>query len=211
MMPASTEASGFSRKSIGLRTGVTLEYVRHGEPAGVPVIFLHGITDSWRSFEGMLPHLPPGVDAYAVSLRGHGGSSLPAYGYRAADFAGDVDAFMDALGIPSSVIVGHSMGSAVALRLAVDYPIRTRALVLIGAVANWGVNPAVQEVMAVVAAFRDRVNPTFVREFQMSTVATPRPARAHRHRRRREPARADACLESGVCGADLRRRLEGPP
>ena len=54
-------------------------------PSGVPVIFLHGITDSWRSFEGMLPHLPAGVDAYAVSLRGHGGSGLPAHGYRAAD------------------------------------------------------------------------------------------------------------------------------
>lgn len=175
MITAATVATGFSRKNIDLRTGVTLEYVRHGEPSGVPVIFLHGITDSWRSFEGTLPHLPPGVDAYAVSLRGHGGSGQPAHGYRAADFAGDVDAFMDALSIPSAVVVGHSMGSAVALRLAVDYPVRTRALVLIGAVAKWGANSAVQEVMAAVAAFGDRVDPAFAREFQVSTVATPVP------------------------------------
>ena len=168
-------ASGFSRKSIDLRTGVTLEYVRHGEPSGVPVIFLHGITDSWRSFEWVLPHMPPGMDAYAVSLRGHGGSGRPAHGYGPTDFARDVDAFMDALGIRSAVVVGHSMGSAVAQRFALDYPSRTRALVLIGAVASWGANPAVQDVMAAVAAFSDRVDPAFAREFQEGTVATPMP------------------------------------
>lgn len=166
--------SGFTPTLIGLRTGVTLEYVRHGDPTGVPVIFLHGITDSWRSFEWMLPRLASGIDAYAVSLRGHGGSGKPKQGYAPADFARDVEAFMDAVGLPSAVVAGHSMGSAVALRFALEYPFRTRALVLIGALAAWAPNPAVAEVMRVVAAF-DWVNPAFAREFQLSTIASAVP------------------------------------
>ena len=81
---------------------------------------------------------------------------------------------MDAVGLPSAVVAGHSMGSAVALRFALEYPFRTRALVLIGALAAWAPNPAVAEVMRVVAAF-DWVNPAFAREFQLSTIASAVP------------------------------------
>ena len=45
-------------KTIELTNGVKLQYVEQGDPAGAPVLFLHGITDSWRSFEPVLPHLP---------------------------------------------------------------------------------------------------------------------------------------------------------
>ncbi len=169
-------APGFSRNDITLSSGITLEYVRRGNPSGVPVVFLHGITDSWRSFEWMLPHLPAAMNAYAVSVRGHGGSDRPAHGYEMQDFARDLDGFMERLGIRSAVVVGHSMGSAVALRFALDYPSRTGALVLIGATATWSANPAAVEVAAAVARFTDSVDPPFVREFQLSTVATAVPS-----------------------------------
>ncbi len=55
-----------------LPTGVTLPYAVSGDPAGIPVLMLHGLSDSWRSFEGVLPYLPPGIRAYALSQRGHG-------------------------------------------------------------------------------------------------------------------------------------------
>jgi pimeloyl-ACP methyl ester carboxylesterase len=42
-------------RSIALSTQVTLPYVEQGDPAGVPVLLLHGVTDSWRSFELVLP------------------------------------------------------------------------------------------------------------------------------------------------------------
>ena len=51
---------------ISLSTGVRMEYVEHGNTEGVPVIFLHGVTDSWRSFERVLPLLPPGIHAFAL-------------------------------------------------------------------------------------------------------------------------------------------------
>ena len=48
-------------KSVALPTGVTLPYVEQGDSTGVPVVLLHGGTDSWRSFQPVLPYLP-GVD-----------------------------------------------------------------------------------------------------------------------------------------------------
>jgi non-heme chloroperoxidase len=201
--------SGFDRREIGLRTGVTLEYVRHGDPTGVPVIFLHGITDSWRSFEWMLPQLAPGIDAYAVSLRGHGGSGRPTHGYAPADFARDVDAFMDAVGLPSAIVAGHSMGSAVALRFALEYPYRTRALVLIGAVAAWAANPAASEVMAAVAAF-EHVDPAFARDFQLSTIATAVPPELIEiavEESLRVPLHVWKGAFAGLASADVRREL----
>jgi pimeloyl-ACP methyl ester carboxylesterase len=49
---------------VELPDGLELDYVDQGDRDGVPVVFLHGITDSWRSFEPVMPHLP-------ASLRGH--------------------------------------------------------------------------------------------------------------------------------------------
>ncbi len=40
-----------SVKSIELQASVMLQYVEQGETSGLPVVFLHGVTDSWRSFE----------------------------------------------------------------------------------------------------------------------------------------------------------------
>src|SRR5688572_7520658 len=96
-------------KTIALPGGITLHYVERGDPAGVPVLLLHGYTDSWRSFEPVLPFLPPGVRAFALTQRGHGDSDRPATGYHPDDFVSDVEAFLDALGIESAVVVGHSM------------------------------------------------------------------------------------------------------
>ena len=75
------------KKFVSLSTGVRIEYVEQGKGDGVPVIFLHGVTDSWRSFERMLPLLPPDIHAFALSQRGHGDSSRPTSGYRLAVFA----------------------------------------------------------------------------------------------------------------------------
>ena len=78
--------------SVALGNDVTLEYAERGDPQGVPVIFLHGVTDSYRSFDPVLPYLPDGVRAFAISQRGHGHSSRPLSGYRFDDFAGDCTA-----------------------------------------------------------------------------------------------------------------------
>jgi non-heme chloroperoxidase len=170
MRDAAAVSAGVKRAALS--TGVTLEYVEQG--AGAPVVLLHGVTDSWRSFDPLLAALPPTVHAYAVTQRGHGGSDKPAAGYRYADFAADVVAFLDAVGVPKAVIVGHSMGAVVALRVACTAPERVAGLFLLGAVPTWAEHSELQSLWdAAIGTFADPIDRGFVHEFQASTVARP--------------------------------------
>jgi pimeloyl-ACP methyl ester carboxylesterase len=162
-------------RSIELPTGVRLQYVEHGDPQGVPAVLLHGASDSWRSYELVLPHLPEWVRAIALTQRGHGDTSRPLAGYRTRDFAADIAALLDALGIPQAVIVGHCMGGYVAQRFAIDYPERTRGLVLVATRSTWYDHPDIRALAEIVDGLEDPVDPTFVREFQLSTLAQPVP------------------------------------
>lgn len=166
-----------SVKSITLRTGVKLQYVEQGNATGTPIILLHGYTDSWRSFELALPHLPKTVHAFALSQRGHGDSGHPASGYRPSDFSADVAAFMDALKLKRAVVVGHSMGSQVALRFVLDHPERASGLLLVGAFKTVRGHAGVKELWdTTISKMVDPIDSEFVREFQKSTLHKPIPA-----------------------------------
>jgi len=161
----------FDVKTVTVSTGVTLPYIESGDPKGVPVIFLHGLGDSHRSFEPVFETLPKRMRAIAVTQRGHGDASRPAEDYRPEDMAADVEAFMDALVIPPAVIVGHSMGSLVARTFVHARPQRAMGIVLIGALAAWNNSPVMQELWNAVDCLGEPVPEDFVREFQMSTLA----------------------------------------
>lgn len=162
--------------SVEIPNGVRLSYVERGDPLGIPVVLLHGITDSWHSFERVLPHLPDSIHAFALSQRGHGDSDRPAAGYRPQDFAADLAVFVDTLDLGPAVIAGHSMGASIALRFAIDHPGRTLGLVLVGALTTWRGQPDfVQLWDSVVSTLTDPIDPDFVREFQESTLAQPVP------------------------------------
>jgi non-heme chloroperoxidase len=164
-------------KTIGLAGRTALCYVEQGEPTGMPVILLHGITDSWRSFEIVLPHLPPSLHVFALTQRGHGGGDTTAHSYRTRDFAADVAAFMQVQGIGRALIVGHSMGATNAMRLAIDHPQRTLALVLAGSFASFSDKPdLIAFVNSEVARLADPIHPEFARDWQQSTLAQKVPA-----------------------------------
>ena len=141
------------KKSITLRTGISMKYAEAGNPFGTPVILLHGYTDSGRSFQFVLPALEkenPQLRIIAPDLRGHGESSMPdsvecrehpETCFEPADFAADIVALMDGLNIPKAHIVGHSMGSAVAQELALHHSGRVNSLVLIGTFVNGKESP----------------------------------------------------------------------
>ena len=152
-------------KSVALTTGVRLRYVEQGNPSGVPVVLLHGYTDSWRSWEPVLPYLPDSIHAFAPTQRGHGDADRPEADYRAQNFAADMAAFMDALELDKAIIVGTSTGSIVAQRFAIDYRERTRGLVLAAAATSWR-TPAVLDLWDMVSTLDDPIDPGFVREFQ---------------------------------------------
>jgi non-heme chloroperoxidase len=150
-----------------------LPYVERGDPNGTPVLLLHGITDSQRSWEPVLRLLPESIRAIAVTMRGHGDAERPASGYGAEDYAADVIELLDQLGLESVVLGGHSLGTYVAAQIAIAQPQRVDGLVLAGAPGTPAQNPVLVEVAAAAAELDDPIDPTFVREFQGSTTERP--------------------------------------
>jgi len=119
-------------RQVVLATGVSVPYVSAGPAAGTPVVLLHAWGESWRSFDRLLPLLPGTIHAVAMDLRGHGDADKPATGYSLAEVAADVVALMDAVGIPSAVLLGSSSGGYVAQQVAITSPDRVSGLVLVG-------------------------------------------------------------------------------
>ena len=160
-------------KTAKLQNGVELQYAEQGLYTGTPVIFLHGISDSWHSFESVLPLLPPDIHAFAISQRGHGDSDRPITGYTPKDFAGDIAEFIKMRDLKSAYIVGHSMGGVVAQQFALDYPQLTKGLVLISTDASFNDNPGMPEFYNEVLKLNDPIARNFMDEFQKATLAKP--------------------------------------
>lgn len=144
-----------------LRDGLELPYAEQGDPDGVPVVLLHAWLDSRRCFDRLLAMLPERIHAFAFDQRGHGDAGKPADGYALRDFADDIGAFMDAVGINAAVLAGASSGGYVAQRFAVDAPDRTLGLALLGSPRSLrGPRPPFADV---VATLEDPIDATFVR------------------------------------------------
>jgi pimeloyl-ACP methyl ester carboxylesterase len=163
-------------KSVEFPNQITLPYVEQGEATGMPVLLLHGFAGSWRAFRPVLEHLPVSLHAFALTQRGQGEASKPADGYRLRDLAADVAAFMEAVQLEAAVVVGHSMGSAVAQRFAVDHPDKTLGLVLAGTCVTRPGDPDVQAFWdSTVSKLSDPIDPDFLRSFGQSLFAQPIP------------------------------------
>lgn len=103
-------------------------------------IYIHGAGGSHLSFPAALRQMQT-VSAILVDLPGHGASAGPGRD-SIADYALDVVALLDALSLDSAIVLGHSMGGAIAQWLALEHPARIDAVVLAGSGARLPVNPA---------------------------------------------------------------------
>lgn len=110
------------------------------------LVLIHGAGGSSASWPYQLRRLP-GWQVIAPDLPGHGRSESPAPGTLQA-YAELLWEWLDGLGIERPVLCGHSMGAAIALRMAQSAPQRTRGLVLLGAAARFSVNPHLLEKLA---------------------------------------------------------------
>jgi len=118
--------------------GLRLHVVDHGGD-GLPVVFLHGGSAHAHWWDFVVPHVGAGIRALALDLRGHGDSEWAADGaYRVADYASDVARMIEELSLGRPALVGHSLGSFVALRYAVEHPHDLSALVMIDGRASFG-------------------------------------------------------------------------
>jgi len=158
-------------KTITLSNGVSLEYVEKGNKDSTAVIFSHGFSDSWHSFETVMKMLPPDLHLISLSMRGHGNSSKPGDGYHPNDFANDLSLFITEKMIGASIIVGHSMGGHIAQRFAISYPRLIKALVLIDTDAHFADNPGFSDFVDQILRFEKPVDYSFARDFQVSTLA----------------------------------------
>jgi non-heme chloroperoxidase len=161
--------------SMELPTGVRLEYSEQGDPDGVPLLLLHGATDSRRSWDTVLPRLPHSIRAIALSQRGHGDSDRPA-GYGIEELAADAAAAIDALELGPAVVAGHSMGAWVAQRLAIEHPERVLGLLLVAPLGTARENAEFAALCAEMSAVEGPVDPGLVREFQLGTTERPLPS-----------------------------------
>ncbi len=102
-----------------------------------PVLLLHGAGGTHLDWPAELRRLP---NSLAPDLADHGRSTTP---FRSSipAMAADMIALLDELNIEQAVLLGHSMGGAVALQIALDYPERTAGLILIATGARLAVHP----------------------------------------------------------------------
>lgn len=163
-------AADVQLQQLALPDDLVLDYTEMGPADGIPVIFLHGYTDSRHSFDPVLPYLSGSLRVFALSQRGHGDSGKEATNFRPEDLAQDVRDFMEKKGIPTAIVVGHSMGASVAQCFAVSYPARCRALVLIGAFARFDNKPDLLELLEAVREMQDPVDLDFITGFQQETL-----------------------------------------
>ncbi|MGO8023123.1 alpha/beta fold hydrolase [Rhizobium leguminosarum] len=118
--------------------GLQLAFFDEGDPAGVPVLLIHGFASTanvnWVH-PGWLKTLgDAGYRVIAMDNRGHGASDKPhdAEAYRPWVMAGDAFALLDHLGIPEANVMGYSMGARISVFAALANPHRVRSLVLGG-------------------------------------------------------------------------------
>ena len=116
-----------------LRTGERVRVIESGPAGGEPVVFFPGWgCPVWDFHETMPAVAAAGFRAIAVDLRGHGLSDKPTEParYTTAAMIAHAVAILDALRVPRVVLIGHSMGGALATHLALHAPDRVRALAL---------------------------------------------------------------------------------
>lgn len=105
----------------------TLQWGRPGAPA---LVCLHGTSMQASAWSALGTALAPRFHVIAVDMRGHGRSDQPATGYALTDYADDVRALLDALGLERASLIGSSLGTQVAIAFAARHPQRVQRLIL---------------------------------------------------------------------------------
>ena len=127
LFPAGTE---FTARYLQV-DGARIRYIDVGR--GAPVVLLHGLGASMYAWRRNLAAVAAaGFRVIAFDNRGFGLSDKPSAPYDNAAYARLVIALMDSLLLTDAVLVGHSMGGAIAAQVAIEYPARVRGLVVVG-------------------------------------------------------------------------------
>lgn len=114
------------------RDGVRLTYFECGRgPGKAPLLLVHGWCCDHSYWREQIAEFAADHRVVAVDLRGHGASDKPRQPYTVEGFAADLVWLADELELEHPVVIGHSMGGAIAACLGASYPTFARALVLV--------------------------------------------------------------------------------
>lgn len=147
---------------------VRLHYVEGG--AGPPVVLLPGYIDTWYSFRLVLPQLAAHGRCLALDQRGYGASTYAGEDYTLDALAGDVVAFLRHRDMEQVTLLGHSMGSFVARKVAMRCPGRIERLVLVSAGLRTDSHPGLAELQAAIAPFQTAIPRAVVAQLVDSVV-----------------------------------------
>lgn len=111
--------------------GIRVRHARRGPEAGTPVLFLHGFGGDLGNWLFNLDAVAEVAPVIALDLPGHGQSDVKLPGSSIEALADFVQHFLDALGVERVHLVGHSMGGAIAARLAQSAPQRVASVTLV--------------------------------------------------------------------------------
>jgi pimeloyl-ACP methyl ester carboxylesterase len=140
--------------------GAELSYVDFGPRGGIAILFLHGWQGAAAVWVPVMQRLSLRHRTIALDLRGFGESNGAPGPYRVETFSDDLSALIAALDLDPLVVVGHSMGAAVAQRFAIDRPDAVEGLVLAAPVPASGVpfSPKVAAMFRSTAGNADNAN-----------------------------------------------------
>ena len=114
--------------------GTAIHYVEAGK--GEDVVLIHGWNGSTFSFRYTIPELAQDFHVISLDLKGYGYSARPKDGDYSLTAQSEIVAqVMDRLGVKDAAVIGHSMGGAVATRLAIRYSEWVKKLVLVDSVS----------------------------------------------------------------------------
>lgn len=98
---------------------------------GKPIVFIHHLAGSYRSWSQQSYYFSKKYNVLVYDLRGHGRSSVPLSPYKIEDHVKDLNNLLEYLQIKNPIMVGHSLGTLIALDFALKYSLDK--LILIGA------------------------------------------------------------------------------
>ena len=113
---------------------ITLYYQEKG--TGTPFIFLHGNGEDSSYFKNQIDYFSAKYRVIAVDTRGHGKSPRGTAPFTIKQFACDLQDFMSERQLADAIILGFSDGANIAMRFAIKYPDRVKALILNGGNLN---------------------------------------------------------------------------
>lgn len=127
---------------------------------GKQVLCIHGLTANGRCWDVMAEALTPQHQVLAMDLRGRGLSGRPPSGYSIQDHCQDIRALLAHMGLSRPVLMGHSLGAAIALSFGAQHPDQVDRIILVDGGGKLS-NTQTAKVLAGIKPSLDRLGHTF--------------------------------------------------